>query len=566
VVIDEKTETKSDQAPAATTPAVVKEFSEADAKFLDEDLTRKKLRQVQEANAKEEQKKRDEPDRIKELIEAEAKLMAGEELTRKELRQVLKTYTKEEQKKQDEPELVMERMFKIDSLAYKSDSLYWEERRPIPLTESEVRGYTLQDSLDVEAEKIADGDTLNSNKGKFSPLDILTGNTYDIGNKQSIRLHSPIPRFNFNTVDGFNIDYRVSYYKRYDNQARLEISPLVRYAFSREQVFGTVRSEYKYGNAMQSGALRVEGGWFYSQFDRDGAIRPFINSFSSLLFQNNFMKVHDRNFVEANWKHDVTPKISFDLWSAYDVRKETFNTASTVWMPIEGREFRPNTPRNLELENTSFGRSEAFKIRGAVTLKPGAKYGKRNDRYYKANEPAEFTLAYEQAFPNVFNTTIDYQLLSFRAVHKVDLHLLGELGFKAEIGTFLSQDNMDFMDFAHFKGNETPFVRGSQLVGYSLLPYYVYSTSKEYISTLVDYQLRNFLLTLIPKLRMFGVEEHIKFNYLLTPEANNYMEVGYSVTNLFRFIRIDVMSSFVDGRYSDFRIQLGLSSTLFQIE
>jgi hypothetical protein len=457
-------------------------------------------------------------------------------------------------------------MFKIDSLAYKSDSLFWEDRRPIPLTASEIRGYTLQDSLDVEAEKIAEGDTLNSNKGKFSPMGIITGHTFDIGNMQSIRLHSPIPRFNFNTVDGFNIDYRISYYKRYTNRSRLEISPLVRYAFSREQVFGTLRTEYKYGHEMQSGSFRIEGGWYYSQFDREDAIRPFINSFSSLLFQNNFMKVHDRNFVELDWRHDVTPKISFDFWSAYDVRKETFNTTSTVWVPIEGREFRPNTPRNLELENTSFGRSEAFKIRGAVTFKPGAKYGKRNDRYYKANEPAEFTLAYEQAFPNILNSTIDYQLLSVGVVHKVNLNLLGELGFSAEAGTFLSRNNMDFMDFVHFKGNETPFVRGSQLVGYSLLPYYVYSTSQEYISTLVDYKLRNFLLTLVPKLRMFGVEEHIKFNYLLTPEANNYMEVGYSVTNLFRFVRIDVMSSFVDGRYSDFRIQLGLSSTLFQIE
>jgi hypothetical protein len=44
------------------------------------------------------------------------------------------------------------------------------------------------------------------------------------------------------------------------------------------------------------------------------------------------------------------------------------------------------------------------------------------------------------------------------------------------------------------------------------------------------------------------------------------MELGYSIDNIFRFFRIDATAAFIDGKYSDFRIQFGITSDLVQID
>jgi len=507
------------------------------------------------------------PNAIEEVLsDSEKQLLEGKEVTRKELRKVIQAYEKAERQDEGEPQVVRESEFKVDSLAYKSDSLYWADIRPVPLTEREIRGYIVQDSLDLEEKKKMDGDTLASGNS-FSPMGILTGHTFNLGDSNYIQLHNPLFGIRFNTVDGWNLEYRVSYFKRFDNKSRFELSPRARYSFSREKWFGTLLSEYKYGNSLKSGSLSLEGGFYYSQFNDDMPIDWFTNSFSTLFVKKNYVKIYDRDFVEGKWRHDITPSIAINTHAAYDIRRETFNTTDQVWLPSDRRVFTPNQPKNNELnDNTGFGRSEAFKVGLGITMQPGLKFGKRNDRYYRTNEPPTITLRYEKAIPDVINSTIDYDFVAAEVIYRFDLNRWGNIGVRSEAGKFLTSGNMDFIDFAHFMGNQTIFTRNGRLNGYSIAPYYDYSTSKEYLSTYINYEMRKFAFTQITLLRVMGLKESFNINHLITPNTNHYIEIGYSMTNLFRFARIDVVMALEDGREADFRIQFGLSSAIFGIE
>jgi hypothetical protein len=499
----------------------------------------------------------------KELSESEQKLASGQELTRKELRKLLRDYEQAERKQTEEPEVIAIRNFKIDSLAYKSDSAYWEARRPVPLTSREVRGYTVQDSLSLEQKKKEEGDTL-SGKKPFSVVDILMGNSYSLGNDHFLKLYSPLSSVAYNTVDGFNFEYRVAWYKRYKNKSRLEVSPLFRYNFAREQSMGTLRSRFNYRNGPRKGELKVEGGWYYSQFNPDNPIPVFQNTFASLFFQNNFMRVYDRNFGKLSWQHDVLHNFSIQPEVWYERRIQTFNNTSAVWFPWDDRGFAPNNPVNETLENTDFGRSDAFKVRLSATWKPGLRYGKVNDRYYENRRAPEISAEVTRAIPGVFDSEIDYTALKLILQNWFDLRIGGELGIRAEAGMFLDRRNIEFPDYQHFMGNETPFTRFGQINGYSLLEYYNWSTSDRYLSFYTNYTGRKFALTRITALRMSGLKENVVFNYLLTPTANNYMELGYSLTNVFRVARIDFVAGFIDGNFKEFRIQVGLLSEFFQ--
>src|SRR5207249_3766692 len=146
-----------------------------------------------------------------------------------------------------EPDVVSESKYTVDSLAYKKDSTYWADIRPAPLDKEEIRGYKKTDSISEVQRKRDEGDTLKSKKKHkgFSPLDVLTGNTYTLNKTSSFEIHTPWG--GYNTVEGVNAIYRLSYYKRWVKRdtvdkdkkpetRRLEVSPFFRYAFAREKI------------------------------------------------------------------------------------------------------------------------------------------------------------------------------------------------------------------------------------------------------------------------------------------------------------------------------------------
>lgn len=497
---------------------------------------------------------------------AETKLQEGEELTRKDLRKLLRSYEKETRKQEDEPEVMETRKMSIDSLAYKSDSTYWALKRPIPLTSSESKGYTYQDSMVVEAEKRAEGDTLGIGSQKFRAKDLLLGSRYDLGNDNYLRIVPAWFGIQFNTVDGWNAEYELKYLKRFDRTKRLEINPLIRYAFKREKVSWNVNSEYKYGSGLHTGSISFNGGQYYSQFNQNNPISPMFNTYTSLFVEDNYMKVYDRNYGEVNWGHEITHNIKINADASYAERAETFNNTSQTWFPDDNKQYTSNAPENIEMPNTSFGRSVAFKTKLGFEWQPGLKHNKSGDNYYPINNPPKIIVDFEKAIPGVVDSEIDYELITAELQYTLDFNLLGKLGFSTKAGKFLSSKNMDFPDFQHFQGNQTILTRTAQMAGYAMLPYYDNSTSDEFVRTYVNYEFRQFLLTSIPVIRLMGIKENINVNHLYTPTMNNYMEVGYSVDNIFRFVRLDFTANFIDGKYEDFVFQIGITSDIIQFE
>ncbi len=493
--------------------------------------------------------------------EEEAKLMKGEELTRKELRKLMRNYEKDERKEKDEPTIMSTRSVKIDSTAYDSDSLYWADIRPLPLTESEQRGYVLQDSIAIEQKKKMEGDTLSNGKG-FKISDLVLGNRYDLGKQNYIEIKNPLLSPRFNVVDGWNFEYQLSYFKRFSPTKRLEIRPLYRYAFAREKNMGTLLTEYKYGTAIKSGKISLSGGYYYSQFNDNVPIATFTNMISSLFVENHFMRVYDRNFVEAKWNQQVTPNFYIEPKVSYNDRIETFNSTKQVWIPNDMRSYEENAPVSIERPVTTFGQSQSFISQLGLSYRPGGRFNKSGINYYRANNPPTLSLTYTKAIPDVLGSDAKFDLVRFEYKDQFDLNLLGKINLRTEVGKFLNTSNMDFMDFAHFMGNETVFTRFAQMQGYSIAPYYDFSTQDEYWSTYVNYEFRQFLLTNIRILRLTGVKENININHLLTPSVNNYTELSYSIDNLFRFFRIDVTQAFLDGKPADFRVQLGITTDL----
>lgn len=521
---------------------------------------------VQKEEAKKIEKKFNKKDQ-----QIQERLAEGKEVTRKELNQLIREYEKQEIKEQKEPEVISETTYTVDSLAYKKDSTFWADIRPTPLTKEEQRGYDVNDSLTEVQRKRDEGDTLrNSKKGKkgFQPWDLLTGDNYGIGKTADFRIHAPYG--GYNSVEGFNLIYRVSFYKRWVKRdslnkekrpqtSRLEISPIARYAFSREKLSGKLRVDYRFKDRR----LTVEGGQYVEQYNSDEPIHHLVNSFTSLFLGDNLMKLYDRNFVDLNYTHRLNDKYTFRTNWSWARRSELFNTSDFTLFSSNKDEYTPNRPASVELPDTGFNPNRIFVGAVGFTARPWQKYRIRNGFRSRVDGSSPLlSLNYRKAFTGVVGSEVAFDHLELGFRHTLEVGISGRLDIAAQAGKFFNTSNMFFMDYKHFLGNQTPFVTTDPVGSYRLLDYYLYSTSQEYFSANAHYHFRKFLVTRIPWVRLTGITENIFVNYLASPTSNNYTEVGYGIDGILRIFRLEAAVAFQDWQYLNYGFRIGIATSV----
>lgn len=503
--------------------------------------------------------------------ELQQRLSEGKEVTRKELNQLVNEYEKAEIKEQKEPDVIMETSYKVDSLAYKKDSTFWVDMRPTPLTKEEERGYHVNDSLTEVERKREEGDTLRSSKkGKkgFQIYDIIIGDTYKMGKMSDFRIHMPFG--GFNTVEGFNLIYRVSFYKRWVKRdsldkskkpetSRLEISPIARYAFSRELLTGKLRVDYRF----KKQRLTLEGGRYVEQYNSDNPIHPIINTLSSLFVGNNWMKIYERNFIDLNYSIRFNDKYTFRTNWTWARRSELFNSTDYTFFETNKEDYTPNAPVNLEMPSTSFDPNRAFIGLVSLEARPWQKYRIRNGSKSRVDGSSPLlSFNYRRGISGVADSEVRFDQVQVGFKHMVKFGIRGNLDMKFQAGMFLNNDKMYFMDYKHFDGNRTYLTMSDPVGSFRLMDYYQNSTADQYFSGNVHYHFRKFLVTRLPKVRMLGMSENIFVNYLATPYSQNYTEVGYGLEGILRLFRLEVAAAFRDGKYFENGFRVGIATSV----
>lgn len=489
------------------------------------------------------------------------RLASGEEITRKELRNIVKAYEKEERKQQEAPEVLSQVNFSIDSGAYKKDSLYWAEVRPIPLTREEIKGYEKADSVAAIQQAQSEGDTLKPSRHKgFQPWDLLTGDHYKISKHSNFQLYFPMA--GFNTVEGFNAVYRVAFgtILQDTNRTRLVIRPVGRYAFSQKKLSGYLNVSLRNDHHR----LEVNGGRYVSQYNHDEPILPVVNTFTTLFLERNLMKLYARDFVDVRYKRSIDPFVSIHSNWSWSSRSALTNTSD--FKLIDRRkieDYTPNEPVNETLADTGFPDHRAFIGSLGIVARPWLKFRIRNGskRAVNGSSPAIF-LDYRKGFAGVMKSDVDFDHLELGVKQKLRLGVKGTFDFWLRGGMFFGHSNLSFIDYKHFEGNQTPIITSDPAGSFRLLDYYRFSTDDKYFSANVHYHFRKFLVTTIPFVRLAGVRENIFVNYLATPASQNYTELGYSIDGILRFFRLEAAAAFRDGKYLDYGFRIGIATNI----
>ena len=496
------------------------------------------------------------------------RLSQGEEITRKDLRRILREYEKEEQQEQEEPTVIENYDFKVDSLARSRDSAYWEQIRPIPLTVAEISGYHKMDSLAREErleEEEEDLDIEKNDQGSWSPFNLITGDSYKTGEHSRFRHGDFLTKIRFNPVEGFNIHNDISWTHRHNQLVGLQVTP--RYAFANDRFRMKGAFTYSPNTKKDQHKFMLNGGRYIYQYNESEPIDPLVSTWVNLIEEKNYISLYEKTFAALSYQYKPDLPIRIVAQVEWADRKVLENNTTQTWFNREERIYGSNIPDNSYLSDDWLANHQAFFTTLDLEAKPWQKYRIRNGkkRPIEHSSPT-LNLRYRTAIKDILDSEVDYNYLELTFKHQFQLGVRGNFDTKVQAGTFFgasAPNQMSFVDFKHFDGNQTSLVTTDPVGSYRLLPYYERSTPEEFFSAHVHYQFRKFLISQIPEVWLLGIKENLFVNYLATPRPkDDYWEMGYSIDGIFRLIRLEAAVSFDGGQYRDFGILVGVSSSL----
>lgn len=436
---------------------------------------------------------------------------------------------------------------RIEDESNKKDEQYWDSIRPVPLTQTERADYQLKDSLELIKETKPYKDSVDRKQNRFKFLALITGYTWQNSwHEIELSFSSPLMHFNFNTVEGINLTQTVDFKKSFKKNARLHAYGSIRYGFSGKRVYYKVGLHHRF-NATNRMFLMAEGGRYISQFNQSNPITDLQNSFYTIFFEENYIKLLDKYYAKTGWGMEVYNGIFIESNLEYAWRRPLVNAdpLTKFYIDWSSRSFTSNHPLEPLTPNAPFSAHHALVIQFKAKFTFGQKYMRRP--YWKINYPSKYpivSLLYQRGIP-ITSASPDYDYLQINVEQDINTGILGSTEYTVSYGMFLNKKNLSFIDFHHFNTTQTVFTHRDELKSFRTLPYYRFSTDNLFAEVHVQHHFKGWFLGKIPGIKKLKWQEVIGFHFLYTPTLKDFYEFTIGLENIFRFIRVDFAGGFI---------------------
>jgi len=443
--------------------------------------------------------------------------------------------------------------------ANKKDSTYWNSIRPVPLTNEESNDYLKKDSIQVIRESKTYLDSIDRKNNKFKLTNILFGYNYQNSYKDwNLNIGALLTNTNFNTVQGYNSEFSINYRKNLDEfKHYFNVNTTLYYGFSDKRLRGTASITYKFNNISKP-FLTLRVGIKTEQFNASQPISPLINSISTLFFEDNYMKLYDKSFAQISYSQEWFNGFRFYSTLSYERRKPLFNTTDQVFFNDEDDAYTSNNP----LDETAYGIApfithNILKLNVSTRINFGQEYFSYPDSKFNLSNSKYPTLllAFKKGF-GATNSDYNFDQIKARLYQGFDIANKGHLQYNLRAGTFFNADDIAFMDYQHFNGNQTHIGKSSSYTNvFNNLPYYELSTNKSYLEFHAEHNFKGYILGKIPLLNKLNYNLVIGVHTLSIENNKPYKEFSIGIDNIgfkkFRFLRLDYVRSYQNGFKSD---------------
>ena len=440
--------------------------------------------------------------------------------------------------------------------ANKKDSLFWKTLRPVPLTDEELTDYVKKDSIQILKSSKKYLDSVDAVENKFHLSNIAFGYSYNnTYNKNSFSISSPLFGTHFNTVQGWNTSVDVSYRKDLEENSGKywRIKTHFNYGFSEDKLRYSAEFQQKFNN-FKKPILTISGGIETTEINDTHPVSERINDITSLFFERNYLKLYQRKFGKIAWQQEIFNGLEVQTDLSFQDRSALVNTSDQYWVNNDGVEYTSNNPlQPNDFGSTPFRDHHIFKFNLIGKINFGQNYMSYPDGKYNmySNKYPTLYLGYEKGFAADV-TNYNYDQFKFWILQNLELGNKGTFGYSIKGGTFLNAEEIAFVDFRHFDGNQTRIGNGYYLNKYNLLPYYALSTNNSYLEAHAEHNFKGYILGKLPLINKLNYNLVVGAHLLSTQENKPYTEYSVGLNNLgfgkYRFLRLDYVVSNFNGQ------------------
>jgi hypothetical protein len=432
----------------------------------------------------------------------------------------------------------------------KIDSTFWEKSRQVELTSDEKINYHKGDSIEARMNSPEYLDSLDAKSNKVKTMDLLLGFTHkNRHKKRNWSIDPPLTIVQYNTVEGLVIHPKVRIRDYSDKKTSGRYVFGLRYGHQTK----TFLPQFEFSKSLNKKKL---SGFSFSvgedmrQINNSNPISEEYNTFYTLQSEQNFAKYYRSKFVNLRYQQEILNGWSAGVELGYEQRISEHNRSDYKWKDINHRVFSPNIAIK---ENDRFHVNLASKI----TLQQ--KYETYPDKKVVIGSTwPDFYVFLNNAFATQ-ESDASYHQLKLAIKDNISLGNFGRLYYTGQVGKFFSHNNLSFVDYEHFNGNEiaftpeissTPYLIGSELenlMKFHTLAFYNLSTNNAFVEAHVEHHFNGFIINKIPLLRRSKFQAVAGANALYTDALKEFTELYVGLENILSIIRIDVAAGYTKG-------------------
>jgi hypothetical protein len=445
----------------------------------------------------------------------------------------------------------------IDSLAVKRDSVYWTEVRTIPLNDEELKSYARKDTIQAYVDSIKKAE--ENSKFKFS--DLIFGGKLGKDSTSFVRfsysgLKDVLTEYNF--VDGlwlgqsFGLDFKKK------KNTGLKIDPSIYWASARKALIWKTDFTFDYATG-KLGQLYLSVGKTSEDFSGVYGMERLINAMYSLDGGRNYAKLYEKEYVALTNQIDIDNGLRLGL--GLELAKRKYLDNHTTWNIFGVKDkWTPNVPEYAGNLNPEYSDLAKYTISLQYTPQYYYRIVNGKKQYVRSSYPT-FNAIYQQGFSSGSgDNNSEFSQIRLSVHQRIKLGIFSSFNYRINAGKFFNDNAFNYIDYKHFgTGGDKWISLKNWDYTYVLLPFYTYSTNKEWLQAFAGYKTDYLLLKRIPYFQGKMFMESLQAKFLHTPDKKYYSEWGYSLGLVEGLIGdVGVFVSFDSFKYNGVGVQLSM--------
>lgn len=415
---------------------------------------------------------------------------------------------------------------RLDSVPVRSDSVFWEKMRPIPLQAMERDVISRYISHQKERTNNVRIDTLSGvQRAQQVAQRMVMNSSYKY---RSTRigysgLLNPL-MLGYSSRDGVTYRQKLSFNIDLKHGRTVGINAFAGYMFRRKEFFTDFTTSWNYDPYhLGSATFSVgNGNPTYSSLFVD-QIRDSLKN-KGLTFEDISLNYYKDYYFKLYNTLEAANGLLLQTGIDYHIRKSKNNQ-------IKLRSLSSDSEPIAGLFGTK--RSFAPFVRISWTPMQYYRYEGRQKIYERSAFPT-FKLELSRSFLDILGSTSQYNRIEFDISQHIPFGLRHSLQYHVGAGKFINQRTEYFADFVYFSKNNFPENWNDGLGGnFNLLSRDLYNASDSYIQGHIMFEAPFLILKNIDFASDFADKERIYLSQLHTPQITSYTELGYGIGNRF---------------------------------